>query len=1139
MRNANEILGDILQTVNSIHHTITTQQAQTGTTKGKSDEPGDIKPTTGKTKSSDGSSMVNIVNSLIKFKKVDKETTSRFTNFIEQIVSITNNDVEKKLDKFSKGLYNLGAGLTYLPGALASIKSIGKKDINRFKSLMTGIIDIAAEMQDNVGDVFTKFTSGLYQLSSALPNFSDNLSELGSKRMLGRAGRAVTVLHKIYEGILSIGSGKNNKAFNRGIMNLYRMGRTLDKVDGPIRSMSMVLGIIGISILTLAGTLVASKALLGVDTIGAMVISLVGVIGGLTAMIFMLGKARKFVGPGIDVINKISTGFLILTAGIIGFTTSLLLINSMMGTETGWQGITKSFVIFLGVIGSMTLMFTMLGIAEKYVDKGTDVSNKMGVGLLILTAGVIGFTGSLLLINAMMGTGGGYVGMIKSFSIMLLIIGSIVGAFTLLGYASKFVRKGVVTASLMGLALGILGIAVLGFAYVAKQITAMDTGEAGEETGYFGGPVTKGLGKMGLILVGITGVFLGFAAGSALIALGAGVGILMAASMLSLTFAIKKVVDVTKTFDTSTIETSVKDMIGGVLTGFREGVAEGLGEGKKGLVGVLKGLGNATMILSSIGLLMSVAVTLSMLGLAVSAFAKVGQMRVIKGTDADGKPILGESVNIKGVADNISYTISTFLTSIIDSTTGLTRRQSRAIDRMGRALTGRRGMLRAVIDFADVLKTYSQFHGGTIGYEYIDEDGNKKRGRADIKKVTQTIVSSFGLFITELTRHFTAGPDGEDPMTGFGGILGGTKRKMIRVSKALSGRNGLLKPIMDFTDVLKKYSQMAGQGELGYTYINPNTGEEERSTVSINKVVDVIVKSISTFASGLASGIEGFGFMSGDKGKLRRVSKTLTGKHGILSPLSMFADTLTQFAKYGKDGKIPTPDGGTVNPQQIAKNIVNTLGAFVGEIGGGARGKSGGLLSKAASAIGLKKSDLEKNIDATQSFFNKFSGIFDSLKKLNESTTDIENFSRSINNLSTGIGLLGQNVDNLSTDKLDKIANIFNKGDYADKANRIEVKTTATNKTQQREIEDNTQPMNNRAQNVDNIPGVQTEKIIEKEMPKQGTSLSEDQINMLATKIGENVGRQVSAALKSGQFTFEFDTTKAGGATGKYFWEET
>ena len=52
---------------------------------------------------------------------------------------------------------------------------------------------------------------------------------------------------------------------------------------------------------------------------------------------------------------------------------------------------------------------------------------------------------------------------------------------------------------------------------------------------------------------------------------------------------------------------------------------------------------------------------------------------------------------------------SDFLENLIASTKTLSFRQARSIDRMGAALTGKNGILRAVIQFADVLKTFAQF----------------------------------------------------------------------------------------------------------------------------------------------------------------------------------------------------------------------------------------------------------------------------------------------------------------------------------------------------------------------------------------------------------------------------------------------
>ena len=128
----------------------------------------------------------------------------------------------------------------------------------------------------------------------------------------------------------------------------------------------------------------------------------------------------------------------------------------------------------------------------------------------------------------------------------------------------------------------------------------------------------------------------------------------------------------------------------GPLNGFLEGITEVLGGGKKGIRGFAEGLKNTAILMNGIALVMGVSVSLSMFAKALTAFADLGNMKVINSYDEKtGEPNFGETVNITGVGETIKTTLVTFLTGLIGATSGLRKRDAKAIDKMGRALTGK------------------------------------------------------------------------------------------------------------------------------------------------------------------------------------------------------------------------------------------------------------------------------------------------------------------------------------------------------------------------------------------------------------------------------------------------------------------
>jgi hypothetical protein len=390
-------------------------------------------------------------------------------------------------------------------------------------------------------------------------------------------------------------------------------------------------------------------------------------------------------------------------------------------------------------------------------------------------------------------------------------------------------------------------------------------------------------------------------------------------------------------------------------------------------------------------------------------------MRIIEGYDKEGKPIFGEKVNISKVADNISSSISTFLAALIDSTEGLTKKQDGAIRKMGRALTGRRGILSAVIQFANALKVYSQFgENNQIGYLTYDDKGNETTKYVDADIVVQNMISSFLYFTSSLfSKSEEEFGDGEQPVETEAGITGKQRRRMKRMSKALTGRHGILGAVMKFAETLKMFSDF---GETKQIPILGSNGEPTGKTIGVDKVATNIVTTLTTFADTLATKLE--------KGEVKDASKAL----------------------------------------------------------------------------------------------KKYDDMIDKLKKLSDSMDGLTRLSLSITELGEGIGLLATNLNKLDTTKLKDLSTVS--AAYLEKTNafatsnkRIAEKTTASG----------TRPTFTSLETVGE--GTQTSTTVVNAPGKEAPPADWQNI---AQQIGDAVGTRVAGALKGGVFIFEFDTTKSG-----------
>ena len=555
-------------------------------------------------------------------------------------------------------------------------------------------------------------------------------------------------------------------------------------------------------------------------------------------------------------IKTISNALITISIGIVAFAASLLLAGKLLGAA-GAGGVILGIT---GVILGLVMVFGVLALAKKAVKEGQTTLREIGTGMMFLSLGIVSFALVINILPKLLNTDTVITG-------VLMVAGIIVMTgllFAGIGLLDKWIEKGVGVAVAMGVGMMALAAGTLVFALVARLITGMGDDDAVKRDGTtargkfgqaFAG-MGGGLGIMGIILVGSALLFAGMGVLAPVLLPGIGIGIGMAIALITLAGAIKKVSEVAADMDPN-FKTNLSDMITGLIGGVVKGLSKGLmgGEGVsdasklkfEGFFKLNKGL----------RMLRRMSRTVSLFAEALTAFATVDNMRVIEGYDEDGKPKFGGTVNISTVSDNIAYSIKTFLTSLRESTTGLSKKEAKAIKKMGRALTGRRGILSAVIQFASVLKTFAQFGPeGKIGFVDMVPDGEDEDGNAKFKEVASTvlisevvnsIIDSFGLFVTKISSH-----------AGDFGVKGKHGRQMNNLAEALLGKKGiggiekygLLQPINAFADTLMIYSKFGADNMI------PNIdadGKVVGDPIPVETVADNIMSTLGAFTDALGS----------------------------------------------------------------------------------------------------------------------------------------------------------------------------------------------------------------------------------------------------------------------------------------------
>jgi hypothetical protein len=731
----------------------------------------------------------------------------------------------------------------------------------------------------------------------------------------------------------------------------------------------------------------------------------------------LFGKIGKSLQDIAKPLKTISMSFIYLALGIVAFAGAMLLTSALLGLSSP-----KDALMFLGfTIVVLVLMFGILAASKRIVDKGARTLTDMGLGMAALALGILSFALTIRLLPIILG-GESAGSIIKSMVLMVGIVGAAVLMFVMIGAAASFIQRGVGVVFMMGLGMVVLSVAMVAMATAAKYLqggalTLGDQKIADEEKDSNKKMVLRGLGTFGLIFLAAAAAFalLGIPVVAEFVLMGVATAIAMSIALVVMAKSVSSLVKTSKELAGEDIATTLSTLISGTLNGFLLGISP-LSGGKTGVRGVAEFMKNSAKIFAAVSVLVSMSIALSMFAFALSAFAELETMRPITGTDKNGKPIFGEKINVVQVGKNMTMTLSTFLTELISSTDGLTKTHGAALRKLGRALTGRRGILSGLNDFAEVLKTFSQFGpAGEIGFidmvpDGTDEDGNAKfkqvASKVKISVIAKNIANSFGTFVDELVNH-----------SSMFEITGPKGRSMMRLAEILMGGKAL-------------------------------------------KV---------------------FGLQFG------------SDKPGLLEPITKFSEILTQYASFGDGKKIPIIDPETgkvtkvVDVADIAKNIINTLGQFSKEMG------------NATVLADTKKA---------QDNIGKFSDLMESTSKITAAVDGMTKLSTSVKDLAEGIGALAINLDKLNTEKLERI---LDKTSSA--SSRMAVVKTVES-----------------TGGFSGGGGSSTTQTV----VAGGAASKPENWDQISQMIGDQVGARVSAALRNGQFVFEFDTSKTGGV---YYWQ--
>ena len=578
------------------------------------------------------------------------------------LLEIKKSSSSKKTDSSNKQDTAVkGLGLT----GLGEITSEKTKNI---KELGPSLINLGKGLKELSGGLFKLWlTPGKSSLSKFLLSMTNPLM-MGAATVLPAIG---TALVKFAESLPKLASGilKFGLAAKVGLVKATAKG--IHQLMSVLIQLSMAAPFIGIGILMLAG----------------------------------IGIALEGLGSVLDGIANVVKSFALL---VLAFATSIIILVGAIWMASKLFGVGPLAAI--GMVGLSIILLAgsmaLLGLLSPLLIMGGIAAAEMGKGLLFVGLGLIAFGASIALINMMGVTTGDFIQ-------MALVVG-ILGLMTsVLGLLSRLIIPGAIASQMMGKGLIILSLGLLAFGVVAWLLNTL-TGGAGIFPMVW--DIVKSVGLLALLMVGFTLLAPFITPGLFLFGV-------MVLALIGVAFVIKKFNEITGNINFKQVQINVKDAISGLLIGTYDGLNEGLGGGK-GQGNFFSKLGRYALLMTGVGLIFHLAVTLSMLAKVLQAFNQKGSIKMVTGYRKDGSPIFGSAVDVTGTAVIIADTLATFINTLYTSFNDESKMPSKkTIHKISELLLGssaysllgikfgkdKKGILEPLMAFTKLLETWAKY----------------------------------------------------------------------------------------------------------------------------------------------------------------------------------------------------------------------------------------------------------------------------------------------------------------------------------------------------------------------------------------------------------------------------------------------
>lgn len=697
-----------------------------------------------------------------------------------------------------------------------------------------------------------------------------------------------------YEKLSGVRTSSVNKNRNKSaIENAKEMGLAFMYIAGGILALSLGLA--------------ASAAILG-TSLALTPIAILGVITVISASMWILSKITgsgkgKSKTSASENAKEMGLAFMYIAGGMLALAAATALSALILGTS-----VLLAPIAILGVITVMGASMWILSklIASKDGEGAAENAKNMGIAFMYIAGGILAMSITLALLPVLLKT--------KSILTGILIISGIIvgmaGLMALLSLAAPYLKRGIIAAKGIGIAMMILSAGVIVVALASKLLLTLF--KPSDKKNELKGPLAPlgnaaiALGTFGLFVAASAGMLwlLGIPMVSEPIILGSVALLGMAMSLIAVSYAIKKVSDVMKTMNMLQIKQNVSDMVGGVMSGIIKGVM-GSGIDKNGDDNLsLKELRQFRRVTKAIRMLSRVSKSLTDFARGLKAFSTVGEVASLEYKEnketGELEPVIGKKgkIHVVEISRAIADTFGLFITTLVKSTENLTRKQAKAIKKLGKALTGDRGIISAVLDFSTVLKTFAEY--GKKNEIYVPSmvdpnDSSKIIRKAQHVKVTDivtNIIGSFTKFASSLAAqasNFEIGSTLGKKMTKFNEALIGKKRSTIG-GWFLPDKPGIIEGLTTFTSMIAQF----GNTKAGTVPVMDENGKIKIK--SVNLIAYAIGTNIKMFIDSLSAQLSG---TSGEKinKSTKNIQNQLLSINNVFNQLDKLSTSLTGIDK--------------------------------------------------------------------------------------------------------------------------------------------------------------------------------------------------------------------------------------------------